>query len=80
MSVAAAWIRNNWIYSDRPEQNGRYFIDEEGRIWGPVGTPEQATGCWIHEGWIWKADEVTEFWVAKTWIYGPEMRLPFARD
>jgi hypothetical protein len=82
MTVAAAWIANGWIFSDRLEQSGKYWI-QDGWIWGPIGSGDLHTGYWIDSEWIWGpagADQVrTGFWVRDGWIWGPGMKLPFAR-
>jgi hypothetical protein len=80
MIFAAAWIQGGWIYSDLPEQNGKYWIDNNW-IWGPDGAAEMDTRHWITAGWILGPvgahDARTGFYIAKGWIWGPRVRLPF---
>ena len=82
MTVAAAWIEGGWIFSDLPEQNGRYWIGNNW-IWGPDGAANMTTGYWITAGWILgpdgAQDATTGFYIAKGWIWGPSRRLPFVQ-
>jgi len=80
MTVAAGWIEGGWIFSELPEQNGRYWIDNNW-IWGPEGAAEMTTGYWITAGWILgpdgAADATTGYYVSNGWIWGPEPKLPW---
>lgn len=81
MTVAAAWIQDNWIFSDLPEQSAKYWISGMW-IWGPVGSAKVDTKHWIQNGWIWgpagSPSVVTGYWIQDGWIWGPQKRLPFA--
>jgi hypothetical protein len=80
MVVAAAWLHANWIYSELPEQNGKYWIDNNW-IWGPDGAADMTTGYWITAGWILGPDGAkdarTGYYIADGWIWGPEQKLPW---
>jgi hypothetical protein len=81
MTLAAAWIDGDRIYSQHAEQSGRFWIFENW-IWGPGGPDGVNTGYWIADGWIWgpegAADMTTGFYVENNWINGPGWKLPFA--
>lgn len=81
MTLAAAWIDGDRIYSQHAEQSGRFWIFENW-IWGPGGSQGVNTGYWIADGWIWGPegadDTTTGFYVENGWINGPGWKLPFA--
>ncbi len=80
MTVAAGWIVGGWIFSELPEQNGKYWIDKNW-IWGPDGAANMTTGYWITAGWILgpdgARDATTGYYIADGWIWGPEQKLPW---
>jgi hypothetical protein len=85
VAVAAAWVEDQWIYSQEPSQHGRFWI-HDGWIWGPFDddaarAAPPSTGYWISGGWIFGpegADDVdTGFFLRDGWIYGPSPFLPF---
>ncbi len=80
MTVAAAWIADDWIYSQTAEQHAKYWIDK-GWIWGPVGAADVNTKYWIADGWIWgpagDQNVMTGYYIHDDWIFGPDVRLPF---
>jgi hypothetical protein len=84
MTVAAGWIAGGWIFSERPQQDGKYWI-QDNWIWGPAGgiAASPNTGYWIDGDWIWGpvgADQVrTGFWIKDGWIWGPGPIFPFAK-
>jgi hypothetical protein len=73
MAVAAAWIDNNWIWSNDQDQSGKFWI-QDGRIWGPKNSGK----FWIADGWIYGPEGLTQFWIKDGWIWGPAQKLPFA--
>ena len=78
--LLCAWIADGRIYSRDPVQDGKFWIDENGWIWGPVGAPDVHTGYWIQDdGWIVGPDrQLSGYFVKGDWIRGPRARLPFA--
>ena len=82
MEVAAGWVLGGWIYSNDPEQSGRYWI-KDGWVWGPIGAADVNTDYWVTDGWIWgpkgAADVSTGFHIFEQYIYGPRLKLPFVK-
>ena len=83
MTVMAGWIANGWIYSDRPEQNARWWVHNNW-IYGPVGAADTDARYWIAYGWIYgpvgSEDTTAEFHIRDETIFGPTDVLPFASD
>ncbi len=78
--LLCAWIADGRIYSRDPVQDGKFWIDENNWIWGPVGAADVTTGHWIQDdGWIiGPGQTLTGYFVHGEWIQGPRVRLPFA--
>lgn len=83
MTVAAAWIDGDWIFSRDAAQSAKFWI-ADGWVWGPIGSPNINTKYWIADGWIWgpagAANVMTNYFIQDGWIFGPQQRLPFARQ
>ncbi|HTI68218.1 MAG TPA: hypothetical protein VL460_11795 [Caulobacteraceae bacterium] len=80
--VAAGWVQGGWIYSNDPQQSGKYWI-RDGWVWGPVGAADVNTPYWVTDGWIWgprgAANVSTGFHIWDGYIYGPGLKLPFVK-
>lgn len=78
--LLCAWIADGRIYSRDAIQDARFWIDDNGWIWGPVGAADPHTGYWIQDdGWIvGPGQTLSGYFVQGEWIMGPRARLPFA--
>ena len=50
------WLKDDWIYGPDPRISGKYWISEDGWIWGVAGAgtgPTVDTRHWIKGQYIW---------------------------